>query len=121
MLWVTSAFSLSMLLSSLGDTEATVSIRTLDLVEARQLLSENRWQSAVGHEATARIISKVLGVDVPAERKQVALGEGDKVLVFQLLQRLPEGKVLGEEELAEVVRNQKWRFVLVEVERLEVR
>ncbi|MHC1577128.1 MAG: STIV orfB116 family protein [Candidatus Methanospirareceae archaeon] len=121
MLWVTSAFSLSMVLSSLGDTEATVSIRTLSVVEARQLLSENRWESAIGHESTAKVVSKVLGVEVPAERRQVRLEEGDKVLVFQLLQRLPEGKVLGEEELAEVVRNQKWRFVLVEVERLEVR
>ena len=119
-MWVTSAFSLSMIVAN-GEVEATVNIKTIDVVRARQLLSENRWQSAVGHEATSRIVSKILDVEVPAERRQVRLEEGDKVLVFQLLQRLPEGKVLGEEELAEVVRNQKWRFVLVEVERLEVR
>ena len=119
-MWITSAFSLSMVVVS-GEVEARLKVRTVSTVEARQLLSENRWQSAVGHEATARIVSKVLGVEVPAERRQVRLEEGDRVLVFQLLQRLPEGKVLGEEELAEIVRSQKWRFVLVEVERLEVR
>lgn len=58
--------------------------------------------SAVGHEATAQVLSKLLEVTVPVNRVAVKMEHGDKAIVFRLLQRLSEGKVLSEEEMESV-------------------
>lgn len=95
-LYIANAFSLSML-----PPEQINSIRVSRLTdeEAKKRLRSMPWASAVGHEATARIISELTGVPVPVNRIQVTVQKGDSVLVFQLLQRLPEGRVLPAEEM----------------------
>jgi len=60
--------------------------------------------SAVGHEATAAVLTKKLGKEVPANRTVVSLASGDTLYVTALFQggkpyRPPEGKVLNEQEL----------------------
>jgi len=87
-LYVTSAFSLSMIPSE----GAVIKVRPTSPEDARKLLVTQRWESAI------------------------KLQIGDAVLVFQLLQRLPEGKILNEEELREVVESGNWRLFLVEVQ-----
>lgn len=91
---LTNAFSASML----SKDEATVVFKTVSLEEAKKLVS-NGFVSAVGHASTAQIASQLLGVDVPVNRVQVQLSSGDKALIFQLLTRLEEGKVLSAEEI----------------------
>jgi len=76
--------------------------RPITVDEARSLLLAEGFISAVGHEATANFISQILGVSIPANRVSVAMKPGDKALVFQLLTRLPEGKILSFEELQAV-------------------
>jgi len=66
--------------------------------------------SAVGHESTAKLLSQLLGIEIPVNRIEIKIEYGDKLIVFQLLQRLPEGKVLSEEEL----RQLQFRFLIVE-------
>lgn len=90
--------------------EALVRIRPLSAEEAAGLLRGEEFISAVGHEGTARFLSRVLGLEVPANRLQVFLGPGDRAVRFLLGKRLPEGRVLTEEELAEY----PFRFDLVE-------
>lgn len=90
--------------------EALVRIRPLSAEEAAGLLRGEEFVSAVGHEGTARFLSMVLGLEVPANRLQVFLGPGDRAVRFLLGKRLPEGKVLTEEELGEY----PYRFDLVE-------
>ena len=75
--------------------------RPIDIKEAKALLSDG-FVSAIGHEATAQLLSRLLDVTIPANRVMVTMKPGDKALVFQLLVRLPEGKVLSEEELRAV-------------------
>jgi len=58
--------------------------------------------SAVGHEATARFLSLLVGIEIPVNRVAVKMAAGDRAVVFRVLMRLPEGKVLGEEELRQV-------------------
>ncbi len=60
--------------------------------------------SAVGHEATAAVLTKKLGKEVPANRMVVSLASGDVLYVTALFKegkpyRPPEGKVLSEQEL----------------------
>ena len=110
--YLANAFSLSMLPAPYSK----VAIKKIDLDEARRIVKEYEWESAVGHASTAAILSRILGVDVPAERKMIKIDFDRPVLVIQLLFRLPEGKVLSEEELAEAVKSGKVAFYLVRLE-----
>lgn len=67
--------------------------------------------SAIGHESTAHVLSQLLGVEVPCDRRQIALECGDSAVVFSLKRRLGEGQVLGETELS----SEDYSFVLVSV------
>jgi hypothetical protein len=72
--------------------------------EAKALLSsvDCPIQSCIGHDATANVFSRLLGIDVPTNRITVKLSDGDAVLVGAIGQRLPEGKILSEEELKNI-------------------
>jgi hypothetical protein len=100
------AFSLSMLFA----TETTLRVREVTIDEVRELLARG-FESAIGHESTAAFLTKLLGVEVKAERKQVTIDANTILVVFQLLSRLPEGRVLTEEELQQIL----YRFYTVEV------
>ena len=94
-IYIANAFSLGML-----DGDATLSVKEVtDHPALPTMLKERGFVSALGHEATAKVVSKKLGLEVPANRVAIKLKEGDLLIVFQLLQRLPEGKVLTEEEI----------------------
>jgi hypothetical protein len=70
------------------------------LDEARKLLNDGGFVSAVGHPGTAQLLTELLGVQVPVNRVAVQLKSGDIGIHFVLRERLPEGKVLSKEELA---------------------
>lgn len=55
--------------------------------------------SCVGHESTAKLFSVQAGTEVRANRCNVTLQPGDKLLIGQVMGRLPEGVVLTEEQL----------------------
>lgn len=109
-LFLCNAFSLNML-----DFEEnkTVDVRIVKITEeeAKQWLKNNEFISAIGHESTAKIISQRLGIDIKPNRIMVKMKEGDMAIVFQLLQRLPEGKVLTEEEIKQLPS--AWFMVIV--------
>jgi len=78
------------------------SFRKLEEGEATTLLKEKPFVSAVGHEATASFLSWLTGISIPVNRVAVHMKAGDRAVVFRVLMRLPEGKVLSEEELKRV-------------------
>jgi hypothetical protein len=104
--YLLNAFSLSMLPT---DTPVILSVRGVDVEEVRKLLGSD-FISAIGHESTAALLSNILGVDVKFNRTAVKLEPGDMAVVFQLLGRPPEGRVLTVEEL----RGIEHRFFVVE-------
>jgi hypothetical protein len=106
-LYVANAFSLSML----DDREVLLRIKEIDITMASEMLRSRQFISAVGHESTAKLLTALLGVEVPYNRIQVRLQKGDRLLVFQLLTRLEEGRVLDEDEL----RRLPHKFYIVEV------
>jgi len=106
-LYIANAFSLSMLESE----EATINVKVIDAETVKQIIANEEVESAVGHESTAKVLSQLLGTEIKAERKEIKLKKGDKLIVFQLLQRLPEGRVLSEEELKQL----QFKFFLVQV------
>lgn len=79
----------------------------IDVAEARRRIAGG-FTSAIGHEASAAFLTAVLGVAIPANRVAVAMEPGDQALVLRLRERLPEGKVLGEAELAALPYELAW-------------
>jgi len=70
----------------------------LSVEEARRRLAGG-FVSAVGHSGTAEFLSELLGVEVAVNRIRAQMRPGDRAVVLLLKQRLPEGKVLGAEEM----------------------
>ena len=75
--------------------------RKSSLPEVKELLSQG-FTSAIGHEATAALMSHLTKVQIPVNRVAIKMQLGDKAIVFRMLTRLPEGKVLTQEELSQV-------------------
>ena len=71
--------------------------------------------SAIGHESTAKVLSMLLGFEVPAQRQTITLTESDIAVAFALDFRIPEGKVLSKEELEQLIREDKISFYIIEV------
>ncbi len=104
--YLANAFSLGMIANL-----PTVLIRVTEIpIEVAREYAKDAV-SVVGHEATAVLLSQLLEWPVSVNRATIQLKPGDVLIVFQLLERLPEGKVLSEEEL----RKLKFKFFLVEV------
>ena len=104
-IYVSNSFSLNML-----KHERELILVYPESIENIKKLLRKGFISAVGHESTAKVLSKILDIEIPVNRVEIKIERGDKLVVFQLLQRLPEGKVLSEEELRQV----KYRFLVVE-------
>jgi hypothetical protein len=101
-LYITNAFSTGMFVFTAYNL-AIVRFEKITEKEAKDMLERNIFVSAIGHEATAKVLSERLGQEIKADRKPVSLREvGDRVLICQISfpgGRLPEGKVLTEEEV----------------------
>jgi len=78
-----------------------VRLRKVGVEEAKKLIGED-FISAIGHEATASLLTEILDVEIPMNRISVRMNIGDRGLHFMLYQRLPEGKILTKEELEEL-------------------
>lgn len=86
----------------------------ISLQQARDLITESYnpmtgdpskcegWQSAIGHESTAKIISTLLDIDCPVNRIQYSQEVGERALVFKLNGRPEEGKILSIGEIEEM-------------------
>lgn len=105
--YLTNAFSLSMLKNYKW---GLVHIEEIDNETAKTLI-EPGFISAIGHEATAKVLSTLLGIEVKVNRIEITLTPNDTLVVFQVLQRLPEGTILSEEQL----KTLKYKFYMLKL------
>lgn len=70
----------------------------LVLNEAQDIL-KNGFVSGVGHQTTAEYLSELLSIDCPLNRVRITMQPGDSAVVLRLLCRLPEGKILKQDEI----------------------
>jgi len=103
--YIANAFSLSMI-----TPPSTLSVIEASEDNVKRIVASG-FTSVIGHEATAKIVSSRLGVSVQVNRVSIQLRPADLLVVFQLLTRLPEGKILSEEEMRSV--QAKWYVVSV--------
>mgnify|MGYP001770801272 CR=1 FL=1 len=109
MRYLSNAFSLSMI------TMPTAILRVERISREVFCKEAEGAASAIGHEGTAAIISELCGFPVQVNRVAITLQPDDTLYVFQLLTRLPEGKVLSKEEVQQLVAQGKVAFYKVEV------
>lgn len=77
-------------------------ITDIDVDEAKALIAKHGYVSAVGHAASAEVLSHILGVDVAMNRIEYIQEVGQKVIALRLRVRPPEGKILTAEEMLQV-------------------
>jgi hypothetical protein len=87
------AFSISMLCWPYGSLAPAVACFTrVSLREVSERARREGIESYVGHADTARLLSNLLGVEVPVNRASLALNATDELVVAQYRgPRLPEG------------------------------
>lgn len=94
---------ITILNTSIITSHGSYTYKACSLEQAKQLVAvAGGYQSAVGHETTAAVISTLLGVFVKMNRIQYQQQPGDTALVFKLKERAPEGKILTAEEIEEI-------------------
>ncbi len=71
----------------------------IDLPQAQALVAAQPFESFIGHDSTASLMSTLLGVDVPMRRLACAQGPGQVALVIKLNGRPPEGTILSLEQI----------------------
>ena len=95
---------LAMLNTTIATTNGVFKITDLSLEQARQLAMENKDNilSAIGHEATAKVMTTLLGVEVPTNRIVFAQEKEQKAIVLKMNGRIPEGVVLTVEDMEKI-------------------
>lgn len=94
-LYLANAFSVTML----DKVPAKIRVSKVSLFLVRAFL-ETGFVSVVSHKGTAQVLSEILGFKVPFNRITLKLREEDVLILFQLVgARLPEGRVLTDDEL----------------------
>lgn len=79
----------------------------LDRSEAKERLRVE-YTSAIGHQATADLLSRLLQLDINAHRTKISMNIGDSALIFRLTTRLPENTLLTEAQLAQQEYELSW-------------
>jgi len=114
-IYLSNAFSLNMLsFNPNAPAPVRLFVRPIDLQRVKSLLKLG-FESAVGHQSTAEILSALLGIEVPTNRTAIKLQSGDTLIVFQLGVRLQEGQVLSKEEMLDLYNKGQASFVAVEI------
>ena len=78
-----------------------VSLEDAKKIIDRKLVGKG-FISAIGHQATADFMSELFGITIPTNRISIHMKPRDAAIVFRLVDRLPEGKILSKEEMKEI-------------------
>ncbi len=92
---------------TVATTNGLYSIKDIDIAAAKKIIQENGFISAIGHEATAEILSVILEADVPMNRIQFHQQVGQFAIAFKLNVRPPEGDILNRDEIEKIGYNLK--------------
>ena len=92
---------------TVATTNGVYSIKDTDISTAKKHIKENGFISAIGHDATAEILSRILEADIPMNRIQFHQEVGQLAIAFKLNVRPPEGDILNIDEIEEIGYNLK--------------
>jgi hypothetical protein len=87
---------------TIATTNGVYKISDIDITDAKKLLCQNGFVSAIGHKSTAEAISDTFNMNIPMNRINFKQQVGQKAIVFKLNKRPPEGSILCREEIEEI-------------------
>jgi len=87
--------------SSILTSFGTYSYKKINTLQAKKILKNSTFVSAIGHEATAMFLSELLKTEIQCNRVSIEMQAGDIAVIFKLLTRLNEGQVLKLNELCD--------------------
>ena len=93
---------LAILNTSILTSTGMYELQDITLEQAQDLVHNNDILSAIGHQSTADILTTLLGTTIPMNRIMFEQQEGQKALIFKLLSRPEEGKILTQQEIEEI-------------------
>ena len=85
--------------TSILTTAGEYTLKDITLEDAKQIIAGQEIDSAVGHQSTSEILTTLLKRDVPVNRQFFQQQVGQKCIVFKLLGRPEEGKILSLEDI----------------------
>lgn len=93
-------YPIAILNGAIITADGEYSCQTISLAEAKQLVQlAPGTLSAVGHQATAEILTDLLGIEVTFNRINFHQKPGQQALIFKLNSRPPEGIILSRNEI----------------------
>jgi len=87
---------------TVATTNGLYRISDIDIDMAKKYIKQYGFISAIGHEATAEIMSEVLEINIPMNRIQFHQEIGQIAIVFKLNERPPEGDILNRQEIERI-------------------
>ena len=93
---------LAILNTSILTTVGTYELKDITLEQAQDLVHNNDILSAIGHQSTADILTTLLGTTIHMNRIMFEQEQGQKALIFKLLSRPEEGKILTQQEIEQI-------------------
>ena len=114
--FLTNAFSLNMLKEFPTNLTVDKIDRDEFCMDLEMRLEDNELVNAIGHDSTVNLINKLCDVQLQKNRVEIKMSEGDRALVIMVAERLPEGKVLSDEEIENMYKQGKISFYEVILE-----
>jgi len=93
--YLANAFSLTMLPENFS---GSIEVKNISTEEASDLL-RGEFQSCVGHESTAQLLTEKLAVHVECRRVSISIQPGDTLIVAQLMGERKEYRDMSREEI----------------------
>jgi len=94
-----------------GKFPVSVVIDRLDLLEfCTSIYLDDSVINAIGHDSTVRLVNALCKTNFSKNRIEIKVNQGDMLYVVTLKERLPEGKILSDEELRQMYREGKVEF-----------
>jgi len=87
---------------TVATTNGVYSIKDIDVEKAKEYVNQYGFESAIGHSATAQVISNLLEQDVKVNRIQYHQVIGQIGIALKLNERPPEGNILTRDEMKEI-------------------
>lgn len=84
---------------TIATTNGIYKISDITIDQAKKLIHENGFISAIGHKATAEAISDCFNIHIPMNRIDFKQQVEQKAIVFKLNKRPPEGSILCRTEI----------------------
>lgn len=90
----TKGLPIALLNGTIATTDGIYAISSIEVPQIKALIKQYGFISAIGHEATAALVSDVLGMTIPYNRIAFCQQVTQKAVVFKLNERPPEGVIL---------------------------